>query len=505
MKKLLTLFTTIALLFTSAVTGYASAHTSSSADLQKTVKLAFSNLIKSPSALAAAIVFCVAVLLILIFSKKLRKVLNNSSASALTNTFIVFFSVFGIATLAMAFSSDGETWSNLMHHSPTSEVPFTQFEFYLKNLLNAGSQQFHLSAETTSPFLMLVFFILAQFMPPRYIFSDSLVEYILILRNQQFMFLYLLLAVFIVVLIYRMNRYVLRRNSLNIRDEVVSFLLVVSYPAIFCIEKGDFVAISLVLSMLFIVFRQSEKTLFRELSLVALAVSAAITPCTIIFALLLFTDKNKKSLACFARTVIYFLILFITPAIFTGFDNLLTYLRAYISVNANGYIAGNTSIVNLIHYLGITNSIAVYAIFIITQLIAVFAMIKLPHTWQKATAAAYFMLNIFSVSDAAIAIFIFIPFVFLLAEKKHTAINWVYLGTYALIITPFPEWFRYDSHRFTLFLTSLGVDTVYNANNLISLAAVQLLLILLICQSISAVVKSAKEKKIPAQATEAAS
>ncbi len=499
MKKLLTLFTTIALILSSAVTVFASSHTSATADFQKTVKLAFSSFTKSTSAVTAAVVFCVAVLLIVIFRKKLKKLLYNSSASAMTNTFILFFSAFGIATLAMAFATDGESWSNLMHHSVNNEVPFSQFEYYIKNLLNAGTQNFHLSAETTSPFLMLIFFILAQFMPPRFIFSDSLVEYILILRNQQFMFLYLLLAVFLVVLMYRMNRYVLRRNSLNIRDEVVSFLLVVSYPSVFCIEKGDFIALSLVLSMVFIVFRQSEKNLIRELSLVALAVSAAITPCTLIFALLLFTDKNKKQIMEFVRTMIYFLILFVTPAIFTGFDNLLTYIKSFVSVGADGYVIGNTSIVNLMHFFGITNEPALYAIFIVTELLAVLAMIKLPALWQKTTAAAYIMLNIFSVADAAVAIFIFIPFVFLLAEKKHTAVNWLYMGTYALLITPFPEWFRGDSHKFALFLTSMNIDTVYNANNLISLAAVQFLLIVLVCQSVSAIRKSRKAKSIPSE------
>ena len=501
MKKLLISLTSIALLLSSAVTAFAA----SQDNLQKNISFAFRAFTKSSSAMTAGIIFCIVVLLILIFSKKLKKLLNGSSASAMTNIFILFFSAFGIATLALAFETDGVTWSNLMHHPINSESTYTQFEDYIRNLQNAGSQNFHLSAETNTPFSMLIFFILAQFLPNKLILNTSTIGTIAILQNQTFMFLYLILAMLIVVLMYRMNRYVLRRNSLNIRDEVVSFLLVVSYPAIFCIEKGNFMALSLVLSMLFIIFNESEKTLNRELSLVALAASAAITPCTIIFAAILFAQKSKDAIIKLVRTVTYFIILFVTPSIFTGFDNLATYIKSFVSVSANGYIAGNTSIVNLLYYFGISSPAALYAIFIITEIIAVFAMIRLPSMWQKTAAAAYIMLNIFSVADTTVAIFIFIPFVFLLAEKKHTAINWLYLGAFALIITPFPEWYLNDNYRFTMFLATVNIETIYNANNLISLAAVQLLFVLITCQSVASLIKKSKCKKIqPAQEAAAA-
>lgn len=500
MKKILISLTTVLLMLTSAVTAFAA----STEDLKKSVSFAFRAFEKSSSAVTAGIIFCVVVLAMLIFSKKLRNILKDSSSSAMTNVFILFFSVFGIATLALAFQTDGVTWSNLMHHSVNAENNYTQFEDYILNLANAGSQNFHLSAGTNTPFSLLIFFILAQFMPSNLIMSDiteSTVGISKILQNQTFMFLYLILAMFICVLMYRMNRYVLRRNSLNIRDEVVAFLLVVSYPAIYCIEKGNFIAISLVLSMLFIIFNEAEKTIFRELALVALAASAAITPCTLVFAMLLFSQETKTALVKLVRVITYFIILFVTPAIFTGFDNLLTYLSTFVSVSSSGYIAGNTSIVNLLTWFGMTNTAAVYVIFLVTEIIAIIAMLVLPSVWQKTAAAAYIMLNIFSIADATVAVFVFIPFVFLLAEKKHNAINWIYMGTFALLITPFPEWYINDNHKFTMFMATVNVDTIYNANNLISLAAVQFLFVIITCQCVSSVIRKIKNgKKAPAKA-----
>lgn len=504
-KNILILLTTAVLIFSSIITGCAASFTQADTQADEvSLKLVFRCFTESSAAIAGAVVFCVAVALLIIFGKKLRTRLDNSTASAMTNTFIVFFSVFGIASLAMAFATDGETWSNLMHHNPMSDAIFTQFEDYIINLKNAGTQQFFKSADTNTPFSHLIFFILAQFVPAKYLFSESLVDYILILRNQTFMYLYLLLVVFVVVLIYRMNRYVLRRNTLNIRDEIVAFLLVVSYPAVFCIEKGNFTGISLVLSMVFVLFCKEDKHLIRELSFVALAISAAITPYTLILAILLLDGKGKKAVLNFARTVIYFLILFITPAVFTGFGNILTYAKAFVSVSSEGFVVGNMSIVNLLHFFGISNSVIIYAVFLLTQIIALLAMIMLPSLWQKTAAAAYIMINIFSVSDATAAMFLFIPLVFLLAEKKHKAADWVYMLTIALVVTPFPEWFRGNSNRFSMFLASMDISNIHNANNLISLAAVQFLLVILFYQ-MTALMKKKKTEKNNSQQIQAAS
>ncbi len=486
-KHLLIFLSATAIFFSSAITGFACEISEAASQFATPgFKDIFSAFLASPSAITAGVIFVATMIFAAVFGKKISAKLENTTAKSMTTVFIIFFSVFGIAALAMGFATEGETWSNLMNQESSSHFPLSQFEDYILNVKYAGRQHFYLAAEKNSPFALLMFYLLAQFLPPQYIYSDSFADSIKILRNQTFMFMYLILVLCIVFLTYKMNRYVLRRNNLNIRDELISFLLVVSYPAIFCIEKGNFSAISLMLSMLFILFCKSEKKLFRELSLVAIAVSAAITPYTLIFAVLLLIDSTeiKKSLINFAKPVGYFVILFIAPAFFTGFGNALTFVKAFLNVNADGFITGNMSIVNLLHFFGITNSVIVYAVFILTEAIAVLAMFILPSMWQKTAAATYAMLNIFSVSTTVSAIFIFIPLIFLLAEKKHTAKDWVYMFTFAFIVTPFPEWFLYDSARFNAFLATMNVS-VNNANDLIALAALQFLMVVMLSQTIS--------------------
>lgn len=495
-KKILFLAITTATIFSSVITGFAESATNPQS-VQGGFSLRF--FIKSFLTCNSAVIVVAAVfimfMMLLAFRKKLKRKLDNSTASQLINTFVLFFSVFGIGCLAMAFATDGETWSNLMHKNTETNLVYTQFEDYILSLQSAGSQQFYKTATENTPFALLVYFILAQFLPTKLIFGNPLIIYAQILKDQEFMFLYLILVMFCVVLLYRMNRSVLRNNKLNMRDEVVAFLFAVSYPAIFCIEKGNITTFSIVLVMIFITIRNSEKNLFKELSLIAIAVSAAITPYTLIFALLIFEDKSKKTVLRFVRTCVYFLILFITPAIFTGFGNLLTYVKTFISVSAEGFIPGNMSMANILHFFGISNTIIVYAIVLLTDAIALIAMFMLPSMWQKTAAATYIILNIFAYSDASALMFLFIPLVFLFAEKQHKASSWAYMFTFAILITPFPEWFRYDINRFTIFLSSVGISDIQNANNIISPVATQFILVILFYQ----LVRLLKSKKVKAQ------
>ena len=263
---------------------------------------------------------------------------------------------------------------------------------------------------------------------------------------------------------------------------------------VYCIEKGSItMLVSIVLVITFMMLYDHDKPVIQEVSYIALAAAAAIAPFVIVFALLLLSKKTKKSIICFTRTVIYFVVIFIAPSVFTGPENLATYLKAFFSVSADGYVAGNMSIANLLHFFGISNTLLTQAIVVLTQTIAVIALLTLESTWQKTAAATYIILNIFAVSDAVAILFVFIPLFLLLAEKKHTATHWLYLLSFTLLVTPIPEWFRFDAN-FNMFMESMNISKIGNANNLITLAAAQFILIILFCQT-TALMKEKKEKK----------
>ena len=297
---------------------------------------------------------------------------------------------------------------------------------------------------------------------------------------------YLFLVLFLCTLIYRMSRPILRQNGLSTKNELICFLLIVSFPSIYCIELGNIVALSLALAMFFLLFRDHEKRVMREVSLVAIGISAAITPYTILFALLLPKKNDKKSVISFVKSAAYFVVLFIAPAFLTGFGNMLQYVENFFAMPTDGFIAGNTGIANLLAFFGVRSAVPMLILTFIMEIIALVCAFVLPETWQKTAAIVYIILNFAGISANELYLFALIPFVFLMAEKQHKTIDWAYLLSFSLLITPIGEWYYFEKHTAEVIFHAFGVDYIVSANNLFSLAAVQLLFVLLVCQTVPA-------------------
>lgn len=432
---------------------------------------------------SAIVVLClviVVLILFFIFSKKLSKKLDNSSSSSMLNAFLIFFSVFGIGCFIMAVISDGETWSNLMYFNKNSEYAITQFSDYILSVQKAGSRDFISLADRFSPMGILLYNIIAQFLPPKLVMADSIVHYIQILRNQTFMYLYLILVAMCLLLIYKMNRSVLRRNNLKVRDELVAFLAIVSYPTMYCVEQGNIAGIGVTLTLLFALFFDSKNQILRELSHIAIAFSAALNPVMILFVLLLLTNKKKRTKNDIIKILCYAVISYIIPSFVTGFDCLLVYMQSLFTVTEDTFVASNMSIANLLVFFGVNNIVVLNIITIAMNVIAVICAFILPATWQKMTAIVYITLNIYSFSTPINLIFVFIPLIFLLSEKNHKASDWLYLLVFSLLVTPFPEWFWFELAEFEAFLLHFNIVNIKNANNLISLASVQSMFVIIV-------------------------
>lgn len=495
MKKKLIFFTTLSVLLSASVFTSNAAGLSAS---ENSISDIFTVFTACPPAIPILIISAVLIILTIIFRKKLSAKLDGSTASQMTNTFIAFFAVFGIACYILAVVTDGVTWKNLINGSDSGIDEYTHFADYLKTLQNAGSRHFYKSAESHSPFSLLIFFILAQFMPTEYIFSQSYAQYVAMLKNQTFIYLYLILILFCVVLIYKMSRSVLRRNELKMRNELVAFLLVVSYPTMYCISMGNITGFAVALCLFFIEFMNSEKKLLRELSILAIAVSGAIVPYTFVFAFLLLKDKSKISRLDFAQAVVFFVALFIIPSAFTGTGNMLTYVKSLLLIGED-FIPGNGSLANLLRITG-ADDIILYIITAITEVAAFLCIFILPSTWQKTAAAVYCILNLLPNVNSLTMLFVFIPLIYLLSQNTHKAIDWLYLLAFSLLITPFPEWFHSYANELTMVLESIGILNLRNANEIIAPIATQMIFILIICQAISILKAKKKEKEISKKA-----
>ncbi|MBR5498341.1 MAG: hypothetical protein IKV76_10220 [Clostridia bacterium] len=496
MKKKLIFFSTVfAVLASTGITSFAADATS----VGDTFSMFFALIRQCPPVIVVFILSLVLIVLAVVFRKKISEFLRDSSASMMLNSFIVFFSVFGLACFALALATDGETWKNLLNGTDTPLDKYSHFSDYIKSLQYAGTKQFDMVADRLSPFGYLIFFLLAQFMPGSVFAADTASKYAQLHKNQTLIMLYLILVLFCIVLIYRMSRSKLRKNGISLRNEVVAFLLVVSYPTMYCISMGNIAGFAVAACLFFLEFYNSEKKAFRELAIIAIAVSAAIVPYTFVFAFLLLIDKSKMARLDFAQAAVFFSVLFVVPSIFTGFVNLLTYMKSLVVI-PEVFVFGNGSIANLLSVTGAPD-VLLYILTVITEVIALACVFILPNAWQKSAAAVYFILNLIPSVNSLTMIFVFIPLVYLLSEKKHKAIDWLYLLAFALLITPFPEWYYSCSDNFALALEILGFHDLRNANELIAPVAVQMIFVLIVCQSI-AVLKAKKKEAVAANASE---
>lgn len=452
-----------------------------------------------------ALAFTVVVLILFfVFRKKLSKKLDNSSSASMMNAFLGFFSIFGIGCFIMAVISDGDTWSHLMYYNPNSEYAITQFSDYILSVQHAGKQDFAGIADRFSPLGIIIYYIIAQFLPPNLVFSETILHYIKILRNQTFMYLYLILVMMCLLLIYKMNRAVLRRNGLKVRDELVAFLAIVSYPTMYCVEQGNVAGIGVTLTLLFTLFYDSKNQILRELSHLALAFSAALNPVMILFIALLFINKKKRTKKDIVKIILYTVISYIIPSFVVGFDSLSIYMQSLFTVSKDIFAASNMSIANLLVFFGVNNIVVLNIVAIAMNIIAVACAFILPSAWQKMTALIYVVLNIYSFSNPVNLIFIFIPLVFLLSEKTHKASDWLYLLAFALLVTPFPEWFWFELSEFNHFMIMFNIKNIRNANNLISLASVQTLFFLTVSSAIKVLRNRKASVKEVAESTKTA-
>ncbi|MCD7775508.1 MAG: hypothetical protein LUH40_08000 [Clostridiales bacterium] len=503
-KKLTFIFTTVLFALTTGITAFADSEEemTEAAEQAASVNIsgAFSALTNCVPALVVAVISILAIALVCIFGGRLKKKLDGSSASSMMNAFIAAFSASGIICLVFAFLTDGVSWSDMMHTVDES-VLYPQFSDYYQSMQTAARGLFYNLSEEFTPFGIIIYYLLAQFVPASLVTSTSAVYYSSLLKNQPGLMMYLFIVILYLVLIYRLSRSQLRKNDLHMRDEVTVFLFMLSYPVIYCVEQGNITALSLALAMFFILYRNSESKTYRRICTAALAISAAITPFTLIFALLLFFDKGKKGIKTFLCICGLFVVLFLAPCFITGFRCALYYAESFLTINAEEFIVGNVSLANLLVFFGVKSKFVLYTVFILSELLALVTLIALPKTWQKLAAAVYIILNIPSVSENVTYLFILIPLVYLLSEKEHKTADWLYLLCFSLIVIPIPEWYYFDSGNFETLLAAFNLPYISSANELISLTAIQGLFVLLI-YSMATSMKASKESAAPPSESE---
>ncbi|MBQ9880111.1 MAG: DUF2029 domain-containing protein [Clostridia bacterium] len=431
----------------------------------------------------------------------------------LMKAFLAFFAINTVVCYIFAMISRGDTWTmTLFYPDPNPKDHFMDF---FNSMRDAGTRDVYVERGVIYPPLAnLLFFIASKVVSPEVISTPFRYRHIMSV-DQMSMMLYVFYAAAMLLCMYELVRHYLATRDQKRYAVIFAMCMLICYPTMYCLERGNITMLSMILSMVFLFCRNSKNNAVRELSYVCLALAAGIKIYPALYGILLLFEKKYKDAA---RLVLYGVICFFLPFAFyggvSGALQLVENIRTFTAVIKSGFVIDSVSVENLCYNFGLENPMIGKGIFALTELLAVGSTFLLKKQWQKVTMLTYVILNIQSTSSYYAMVFMIIPFVLFLVEnkgKKLVAVDWIYWFCFSFFITQIPTLYHFvgTDVMFNFFYNVMGTMYSEKINQFVSLYLFQMLFLLLLLEAFWAGVTTLraklKNKKAPAVPAEAPS
>lgn len=427
--------------------------------------------------------------------KKLKEYFRENPFVSL---FLLFFAFNLLVTAAFAVATRGGTLSSIlfMPHNGIKD----HFMDFFNSVRDAGGRDVYEKGIIYPPLANLLFWLIARVTPDEVV-STGFEDRMLIRDDQTAAVVFVILVTACLVAVFSLFRGYFAKSRYSSLASVLAFVLTFSYPAVYCVERGNILLFAFLCTAAFVFFRDSDNAVLREISYIALAFAAAVKIYPALFGILLLCGKKYMEAA---RTALYGIILFFVPFFFyDGFASVGQLIR---NVTAFGgekpFALGPVSIENLFVLFGGSGSAASKIVFAVTEAVAVVCVFLLPKQWQKCFMLSYAMLNIYSASAFYAMTFALIPFAMFLCEEKDGKypLNYFYLVCFAVFFSALPPMGRIYGLRnlvMTVF-ADLGIDFLRygdSTNLFLVLPLFQLMFMLLAFEGISSRAESRSRKK----------
>ena len=393
--------------------------------------------------------------------------MNKNFFNDKTNLFLTI-SLLGIAIfviwLITSNSSKPAQWLVMEHNYGWQFSDFYRHIVYSSDLSNV---YFHTADACFPPLAYLFYNSLFQMNPKNYnVTLNSWQE----CMNYQFNgLIFLMVEIINVILFYA----ILKKYFKNISDKkFLLLMLAILFSAPFlagALERGNaaFAVLTLVLYSLYL--KDSENKLYRQFSLIILAIATGFKLYPAIFILLWLKDKRIKDIFMFS---IYCFIFVLLPFAFTGgFAGFNKYCKNLFSLTKYHTIRWTSielylySLCHTLHirYVSLIVQFIRFLFLIFGCLYAIFSKEKWKACIPLSTLMGVFVTN----SYRYVSIYLLIPLVYLLSSKiKAKNLDYVYVIIFALLFT-IPVWvinLEVDFAIFTLiYLLNiiLIIETIY--------------------------------------------
>lgn len=260
--------------------------------------------------------------------------------------------------------------------------------------------------------------------------------------------LFYLLSLLVIVLLFYFIYISLNNEKISeVKRVTLSIFLIVNSGLLCGIVRGNFIVLSLLLLLIFIMFYNDDNKIVKNLALLSLAIAFNIKSYAAVFGLLLLYNRQYKD--CIKAAIIS-LVLFIVPFYFLrgGFTyNLQGFLKQLLGFGSPTpfYISGRAIPIFVLERINRSpNVIGQLSIKILPQIFAMAVSIALfvkgfflKQNWKRILAITLIMI-LLPVNFGYIFSFMLLPILFFLIEEDNlTRSNVLYLVAFLFLTAPF--------------------------------------------------------------------
>lgn len=357
------------------------------------------------------------------------------------STFEIFFCsillVTAVYTFYLLIYSKGIQQNTLFFGGPGSPDTFMDFFNVLKYISTNDPYHYTLFASISEkaypPFAYLILY-------PFSTVTNSMNLNPADVRNSQFgiMSVSIFLGTCILLMCFLFFHY---KVGSGLTKAATALALLSSGIFFFSLERGNTIFLAVVCLGAFLFWYKSENRIIRELSYIALACAAGLKVYPVLFGILLLKDKQWSAAV---RTIVYGGLVFFLPFLFFtgGFSN-ISQLLTNVQLNSDAYIflSPLARFGWPAYYLTTGSSLSELHSWItfgnILMVLSVILCFGFRSQWK--TIALLTCALIASPVNSAYynGLYIFIPIIFFLNEKKHTIYDWITVMLFIVILNPY--------------------------------------------------------------------
>lgn len=252
-------------------------------------------------------------------------------------------------------------------------------------------------------------------------------------------------VVFVILLMYSIDGSFFRK--------VFYTILIASSGIVFwALERGNIIIYAFLFAFLFFVLYKNENRYIRWLSYICLAISVGLKLYPAVFAIVLLRDKRYKAIFFFIACVLIVYILLLLSgkgslsSIVKSFENMLRWSNKHEEgMGLNCSVKNFFLLINIFFRKCLRGAISIqytnqvfYVIQILTLFFGIFSFFFSEEKWKKVFSLTVLCIYIPSVSYMYTLIFLIVPLVFFINEKKQSGIfDFFYAMIFAIVIVFF--------------------------------------------------------------------